>query len=186
MSTRLDRLIQRYEQFCALPWENALAGAQRVWFVVYDKTDERRMRVRVGEFELATKKLGHGWRHIDLTNAFGDWMASQEYRDSLFEDPEDLDLLLPEFEKTVVAQITTELEHSAADANSMVAISGIACLYGFTKVSSVIQTVAPTIRGRLSVFFPGEYEDNNYRLLDARDGWNYMAIPITAHDGANA
>jgi hypothetical protein len=113
-------------------------------------------------------------------------MASQEYRESLFEMPEDLDLLLPEFEKIVVAQITTELERSETDANSMVAISGIACLYGFTKISSVIQTVAPAIRGRLLVFFPGEYEDNNYRLLDARDGWNYMAIPITAHDGAHA
>ena len=31
----------------------------------------------------------------------------------------------------------------------------------------------------LSIFFPGQYEQNNYRLLDARDGWNYLAVPIT-------
>jgi len=35
------------------------------------------------------------------------------------------------------------------------------------------------IAGRLLVFFPGEHEGNSYRLLDARDGWNYLAIPIT-------
>jgi hypothetical protein len=38
------------------------------------------------------------------------------------------------------------------------------------------------IRGRVVVFFPGEYENNNYRLLDARDGWNYLAVPITLHE----
>jgi hypothetical protein len=37
------------------------------------------------------------------------------------------------------------------------------------------------IRGRLVIFFPGEYDSNNYRLLDARDGWNYLAVPITLH-----
>jgi hypothetical protein len=29
------------------------------------------------------------------------------------------------------------------------------------------------IKGRLVVFFPGHLERSNYRLLDARDGWNY-------------
>ena len=33
----------------------------------------------------------------------------------------------------------------------------------------------------LVVFFPGQKDDNNYRLLDARDGWNYMAVGITRH-----
>ena len=39
------------------------------------------------------------------------------------------------------------------------------------------------IRGRLALFFPGDVDNNNYRLLDARDGWNYLAIPITLHHG---
>ena len=39
------------------------------------------------------------------------------------------------------------------------------------------------MKGRLLVFFPGVYEQNNYRLLDARDGWNYLAFPITASEG---
>ena len=41
-------------------------------------------------------------------------------------------------------------------------------------------------RGRLVVFFPGQYEQNNYRLLDARDGWNYMAVPISLHSAGGA
>jgi hypothetical protein len=47
----------------------------------------------------------------------------------------------------------------------------------------MLKEVVKDIRGRLVVFFPGEYEDNNYRLLDARDGWNYLAVPITLHNG---
>jgi len=33
------------------------------------------------------------------------------------------------------------------------------------------------------VFFPGERDGSNYRLLDARDGWNYLATPIAAQEG---
>lgn len=184
MSSKVERLVQQYEHFCSLPWERSLAGAQRIWFAIYDKSDERRLRARVSEFEVSTKKAGHGWRLTDLTDTFGRWMASQEYRESYFEEPEDLDLLLPEFEQTVINQIKVELEHPETDEDTVVAVQGIACLYGLSKASSVINGLANTVRGRLLVFFPGEHEDNNYRLLDARDGWNYMAIPITAHDGA--
>ena len=42
----------------------------------------------------------------------------------------------------------------------------------------------PAIRGRLVVFFPGSHEKNVYRLLDARDGWGYMAFPITLNEVA--
>src|SRR5947209_3342847 len=58
-----------------------------------------------------------------------------------------------------------------------------ASLFGFLKVSEILPLVEGDVRGRLLVFFPGTYEQNNYRLLDARDGWNYHAVPITAGDG---
>ena len=186
MSSKIERLEQRYEQFCTLPWERSLAGAQRVWFAVYDKNDERRLRARVSAFEVTTKKAGHAWRLVDLTDSFGRWLAGHEYCDSYFEVPVDLELLLPEFEQFVLNQIKAELEHPETNEDTVVAVQGIACLFGFAKVSSVINKVSSFVRGRLLVFFPGEHEDNNYRLLDARDGWNYMAIPITAHDGAEA
>jgi len=43
----------------------------------------------------------------------------------------------------------------------------------------VLKAVETMIQGRVVVFFPGSYDQNTYRLLDAREGWNYMAIPIT-------
>ena len=59
--------------------------------------------------------------------------------------------------------------------------SASASLFGFARVSQVLKMVERDIRGRLVVFFPGHFERNNYRLLDARDGWNYLAVPITLH-----
>jgi hypothetical protein len=47
------------------------------------------------------------------------------------------------------------------------------------KVSALVSEVNDAIAGRLLVFFPGQHEGSSYRLLDARDGWNYLAIPIT-------
>jgi hypothetical protein len=46
--------------------------------------------------------------------------------------------------------------------------------------AELIDAVSGSIAGRLVVFFPGQYEHNSYRLLDARDGWDYLATPITA------
>jgi hypothetical protein len=64
---------------------------------------------------------------------------------------------------------------------SVVAVFGVGALFGFTHVSEILKLVEPHIRGRLVIFFPGVYDQNNYRLLDARDGPNYLAVPITTH-----
>jgi hypothetical protein len=48
------------------------------------------------------------------------------------------------------------------------------------RVSSLIESVEDSVRGRLLVLFPGEYAGNVYRFMDARDGFNYMAVPITS------
>ena len=47
-------------------------------------------------------------------------------------------------------------------------------------MKEVVDKLAPMVKGRLLVFFPGSFENNNYRLLDGYDGWNYLAVPITA------
>ena len=93
---RIDKLAERYERYLALPWEQDLAGAERVIFLVYDKSDERRLRARKTLFELATRRAGHHWQECDLTAAFARWMAGIDYRDSYFESPEDLELKLEE------------------------------------------------------------------------------------------
>ena len=181
--SRIKVLAERYRRFIALPWQKDLAGAQRAMFVVYDKADERRLRARMTLFELATREAGHGWIECDLTGAFAEWMAGTEYRESYFESPEDLELKLEEdFLEFVAGRVREKLAAPEADEDCVVGVYGIASLFGFARVSELMREVEREVRGRIVVFFPGEYEDSNYRLLDARDGWNYLAVPITLRD----
>jgi hypothetical protein len=177
--------LQRYESQVALPWDHKLAGAQRVWFVVHDNTDQRRVRFRVSDFEMRTRQAGHGWRLHDFSDTLAHWMAGHKYRDSYFEEPELLDSALGKFFEDTVAELRAVLTHEAVDQNTVVAVAGIESLFGFLRVSDLVRAVEHDIRGRLLVFFPGEHEANNYRLLDARDGWNYLAVAITAYQGGS-
>lgn len=179
----VEGLLKAYERFVRLPWDSGLAGPQKVWFAIYEPSQERRLRLRVPEFEMATTAAGHGWVPVDLTNAFAEWMANHEYREAYFENPEDLEIALPEFAGSVIDRVSQVLRSPEADENVVVAISGLASLFGFMRASVLMDAVASYIRGRLLVFFPGEREGSNYRLLDARDGWNYLAVPITATEG---
>lgn len=183
---KIEELSERYGQHIATPWQRTVAGAQRVIMVVYDKELERTLRARRQLFELETQKGLHDWFEVDVTTAFAEWMANDEYRDAYFESPGDLTLKLEaEFADVVAGRIRAELSRSAVNDNSVVAIFGVGALFGFTRVSKVLKLVEGDIKGRLVVFFPGSYEQNNYRLLDARDGWNYLAAPITMHGGGD-
>ena len=117
-----------------------------------------------------------------MTDTFAEWMAQHEYREAYFEQPEDMDLALQEFTSHTVELVKAKLTAPEADENTVVAIAGLASLFGLTRASTVLREVDSAIRGRLLVFFPGRHEGSNYRLLDARDGLNYLAIPITASD----
>jgi len=180
--SEIDGLLQAYDEFVSLPWDPALAGPEKVWFVIYDPAQERRLRLRIPEFEVATKNTGHGWALIDLTDSFAEWMAQHEYREAYFESPEDMEMALRGFTDYTVDLITSRLTAPEVDEQTVVAIAGLSSLFGLTRASTVLEAVNSTIRGRLLVFFPGRHEGSNYRLLDARDGWNYLAIPITAND----
>jgi hypothetical protein len=184
---RIEDLAELYAQHIATPWQRTVAGAQRVIMVAYDKELERVLRARKGEFDTRTRAAGHDWHEVDLTTAFATWLAGDEYRDAYFESPEDLQMKLDaEFPDFVAHQIRTVLSQADVTENSVVAVFGVASLFGFARVSQVLKLVEGEIRGRLAVFFPGQYEQNNYRLLDARDGWNYMAVPITIHGAGSA
>jgi hypothetical protein len=183
---RIEELAARYRAHIGAPWQRNLAGDQKAIFVVYSKTDERKLRARLELFEMATTSTGHGWRLLDISNTFTRWMADTDYRDAYFEDPEALSMKLRgEFVQYVAGRLREVLTAEGTDENTVVAIQGVACLFGFTRVSLVLKEVVKDIPGRLVVFFPGEFEENNYRLLDARDGWNYLAVPITLHNGGN-
>jgi len=183
---RIEELATRYGRHIGAPWQRNLAGDQKVIFVVYPKIDERKLRARLELFEMATTSTGHRWQLVDLTDTFARWMAETDYRDIYFEEPETLAMKLrSDFVHYTVDRLRGALTAEGADEDTVVAVQGVACLFGFTRVSVVLREVVKDIRGRLVVFFPGECEDNNYRLLDARDGWNYLAVPITLHNGVN-
>jgi Domain of unknown function (DUF1788) len=179
---RIEDLAERYGRHIATPWQRTVAGAQRVLMVVYDKELERTLRARLLAFETATREAGHDWRQIDLADTFAVWMAADDYRDEYFRSPEDLQLKLDaEFPDFVAERLRAELQKSDVTLHTVVAVLGVGALFGFARISQVLKIVEADIRGRLVVFFPGQFERNNYRLLDARDGWNYLAVPITLH-----
>ncbi len=179
---QIDRLLKNYSRYVELPWADNLDGRQRIWFAVYPPAEERRLRVQLAAFDLATKAAGHSWSLVDLTDAFPDWLAGYEHFQDYLGDPESLAFGLPDFRNAVAWKVAAALLHSKADSNSVVALHGVGGLYAFLKVSEVLDAVAKDIRGRLLVFFPGEIDNNVYRFLDAREGWNYLATPITCQE----
>ncbi len=136
---------------------------------------------------MVTQQAGKQWLLLDVTNAFPEWMVSQEYRDAYFESPEDLAGYqtgeLTEFITDLNAKLKTRI-NAEAGPDTVVALLGVGTLFGLARVSSVVEGIKEAVQGRLLVFFPGEHhpENHTYRLLDARDGWNYLAVPLLAQD----
>ena len=178
--SRINRLIQSYGDYISVPWRDDAAAAQRVIFCIYNENDERRLRAKIVEFEIATKEARHDWALFDLTDTFADWLVSQKYAKSYFLKPRLLSTLLPKYLVFISERFETFLQENEAGANCVVVIQGVGSLFGFLKVKEVVDKLAPMVTGRLLVFFPGSYENNNYRLLDGYDGWNYLAVAITA------
>lgn len=179
----VDDLLTAYRKFVALPWQQNLAPPQRVWMLVYPPEQERRLRLHLPAFKTATLEEHHSWSLVDVTKSFETWMAGHEYRDDYFKDPDLLESALPAFFAHLVEEVRTAIA-AQDDPNDVVALLGAGALFGLgdaLKVSALLNAVNDTIAGRLLVFFPGEHEGNRYRLLDARDGWNYLATPIKAN-----
>lgn len=178
----IERLVQAYERFCKLPWDKSLAGPQKVWFAIYDPAQERRLRLHVPDFETATISAGHAWHLVDITDSFARWMARHEYHELYFEEPDAMALALGDYAKDLATEVETALKAPEIGEDTVVAILGVGSLFGLTRCSTLLDAISSAIPGRLLVFFPGQHERSNYRLLDARDGWNYLAVAITATD----
>ena len=96
-------------------------------------------------------------------------------------DPDQLvDQLESEFKQFAINYLKEELNKQGTDDNTLIALRDVSALFGFVRLSSVLDVTATAFKGRMLVFFPGEHDKNHYRLLDARDGWSYLARPITA------
>ena len=105
----VDELLEAYRKFVALPWQQNLAPAQRVWMAVYPPEHERRLRLHVPDFEVATKEAKHSWALIDITTSFERLDGGHEYRDEYFESPELLETALPAFFDHLVTEVRDQL-----------------------------------------------------------------------------
>jgi BREX protein BrxB len=175
----IDRLLSNYSRQVRLPWSGTASGKQRVWFAVYPPAEERRVRARLPQFEALTLEANHGWITVDLTSLLPEWISVHEYREGIFEQPEHFSVN-SELEALAAERVRQTCSREEADAGGVVAVTGLASLFDFMRVSSLVERVEDSVRGRLVVFFPGEYAGNVYRFMDARDGFNYMAVPITS------
>jgi hypothetical protein len=177
----VDDLVAAYRRSVQLPWPRIAAPVERVWMIVYPPRYERRVRLNLPEFETATIGAGRSWATIDITTSFERWMAAHEYAETYFREPELLESALPAFFDFLVADVRRRLaDHD--DPEGVVALIGAGSLFGLgeaVKVSALMNAVNDAVAGRLVVFFPGQHEHNVYRLLDARDGWDYLATLIT-------
>jgi hypothetical protein len=109
--------------------------------------------------------------------AVPEYLAAHKYREGIFQRPQHF-RAGSELEVRAAALVNETCSH--ADKESVVAVKGLASLFDFMRVSNLIERVEDSVPGRLLVLFPGEYAGNVYRFMDARDGFNYMAVPITS------
>ncbi len=148
--------------------------------MVYDPAEQRKVDLRLGDFETATLKAGKKWKGISLKNCFPSWMANHEYKEDYFTNPEYIvDQLEAEFIPFSIKFLKDELKKILQDGDTLIAIKDVSALFGFVRLSEILKSCDKDFKGRMLIFFPGEFEHNHYRLLDARDGWDYLARPIT-------
>lgn len=180
--SKIKNLIDSYSTFISIPWREDASANQRTIFCIYDPSDELRLRAKIDEFRIATQNSDHRWICFDLSNTFAHWLCRQRYAKSYFQKPHLLVQLIHKYFDYVIEELERFLVEKNADSNCVVALIGVGTLFEFISVSGLADKLAPIVSGRLLVFFPGSYENSNYRLLDAYDGWNYLAVPITGNE----
>lgn len=180
MPTRIELLIEAFTKVVDEPWSSALSGQERIWFLVYDPAEQRKIDLNLGEFETAAIKAGKKWRSISVKQCFPSWMANHEYKEDYFSNPQYIvDQLEAEFIPFAIQFLKNELTKIQQDDDTLIALKDVSALFGFARLSEILKSCDKDFKGRLLIFFPGEFEHNHYRLLDARDGWDYLARPIT-------
>lgn len=178
---RIDQLLENYRHHLQLPLRPGLPASQRVWFAVYPAAEERRLVNRMDEFEMATTSAGLPWVRIDLHGQLSHWLTTVEddERAEWFKNPDDIELYAKsEWKETLAEFFQHEVARAAAPERTIFALTGLMDLYDLLHVSALLEHLEKTFPGYLLVFFPGEREGNTYRFLNARTGWDYLAVPI--------
>jgi hypothetical protein len=183
MESKIDLLLAAYEPIINEPWTGTLSVSERVWFLVFNPGDLRKVSLRLGDFETLTKKSGKRWEAISFKDCFPSWIDAHDYRDEYFNDPEALiDQLEAEFKEYAIDFLNNNIAQLNTNKLTLLAILDVSALFGFVKLVDVLGGINSAFKGRILIFFPGKYEPthNHYCLLDVRDGRNYLARPIIA------
>jgi hypothetical protein len=177
--SRIDQLAAVFRDHVAVGWPSGSSGAQRVIMIVYDPNEERALRSKIDLFAQGARTHNYGWHSIDLTSSFGRWLGQHRYREGYFEEPHMLSAGANErFTQCAADSVLRVLGRPEHTEREIVGLIGVASLFGVASVSDVLARVDHAIKGRLAIFFPGRARDGRYRLLDARDGWDYHAVSI--------
>jgi hypothetical protein len=176
----IQALVEDFTKKISLPWRD-VSSDQRIFFCVYDPSEELKLRYNLTAFQIATEEAGHRWLEYDMTHCFEEWMGKQKYREAYFQDPEKMIPTPRKFEDHIEQSFIDKTK--GADNNTLIAIIGVGNIFGFITVKEFIERLANDVDSRIVLFFPGSYSStptSNYRLLNAYDNWNYLATPITA------
>jgi hypothetical protein len=178
----VDDLLVAFGERLRVPWRRDETAPGRVWMLWYAKDHERRVRGRIGEFRLAALNAGKGWREFDLAPLFGQWVVAQPWFERAARRPSTLSTVIGQFETTIANRVGAEL--AACGPDDILTLTGVASLFGLIRAQDLIRRVtdATPVPGRLMLTFPGAHRDGIYRMLDARDGYNYLAVPIPSVD----
>lgn len=175
--SKVNKLLKKFESVIKEPWSQGLSGQEKVWFLIFDPADLKKVYFNLGEFEIATKNANREWLLISLNSCFTNWLSGHDYREEFFKEPEYIsDALQSDFREYISKEISIALKQNSP--TTLVVLKDVSAIFGFIKLSEIVQDISNKIQGRLMVLFPGEYTNNQYRLMDARDGWNYLARPI--------
>ena len=132
MATRIDLLVEAYEKVVKEPWSSALSGQERIWFLVYDPAEQRKIDLRLGDFETSAIKAGKKWKAISLKQCFPLWMANHEYKEDYFNNPEYIvDQLEAEFIPFAIEFLKNELKNIEQDEDTLIAIKRCICSFRF-------------------------------------------------------
>ncbi|RYD25178.1 MAG: DUF1788 domain-containing protein, partial [Verrucomicrobiaceae bacterium] len=145
--SRIDELAERYFRHISAPWQPHLTGAERTTWLVYPKTDERKVTARLPLFEEKTLAAGHRWISFDFTGVLHRWFSELDPDHQLIylEEPdslhEELDLRGPQnsaITSTAIESVEAALNQGGVDGNTVVVLYGVGALFGFTRLTAVL------------------------------------------------
>lgn len=99
---------------------------------MYDPAEQRKVDLRLGDFETATLKARKKWKGISLKNCFPSWMANHEYREDYFKNPEYIvDQLEAAFIPFAIQFLKDELKKIEQDQDTLITIKDVSALFRF-------------------------------------------------------